>query len=106
MRLRFRRFLFGMPRWRGCARVRIRQPARRSGGIRVRRTAADVTTKRTRHESQSLRESYKLEPDRITITTAPESKTSGGFASRGSAMLSSPRVLPTEASERRLHALG
>jgi hypothetical protein len=36
---------------------------------------------------------------------ASESKTTGGFASRGTAVLSSPRLLPVEASERFLQAL-
>src|SRR5579863_4348592 len=61
----------------------------------VRRTAADVTTEQTSHESRSYK-SLELRAGRITARSMPESKTSGGFASRGTAVLSSRRLLPVE----------
>ena len=83
------------------------RPAARSGGIRVGRAAADVTTKRTRHESQSSRNPRTHGPagpmpdnSRITMKMPSESKTSGGFASQGSAVLSSHDCCRFEASER------
>ena len=65
----------------------------RSCGILPGRAAADLTTKRTRHESD-LKRMSKAGGRRITAKTTPESKPSTCFASQGTAMLSSPRLLP------------
>jgi hypothetical protein len=42
----------------------------------------------------------ELTTDRITTKAELESKTGSSFALQGTAMLSSPRLLPVEASER------
>jgi hypothetical protein len=50
-----------------CIRFRgLRSSMRRSSQIRGRRAAADVTTKRTRHESQSYKKA-RIRADRITM---------------------------------------
>jgi hypothetical protein len=47
----------------------------------------------------------EVEACRITAKTTPESNPSNVFASQGTAVLSSPRLLPLEASERFFRAL-
>ncbi len=94
--IRARSFRLCMRRGSKQACVVVGLPTRRRGGVRVGRAAADVTTKRTRHESQSYQNAgTQSRPDnhvRITMNTAPESKIADGFASRGAAVLSSPRL--------------